>query len=264
VSGAAPLGSSQAVSIGSTRRKDSLIKRATLILAGALALLLASCSDGGGESTTIDVADTVQSGIAVTGVGEVFGAPDTLTLTIGVQVTEPTVEEAGEVAAASTAAVIEALVDSGIDSDDIQTQQFTIYPEYDYSSETRELIGFTVTNTVVAKLRDIDEAGSTIDGAVTAGGDAVIVEGVGFSIEDDAERLAEARERAWADAAAKAEQLAELAGVELGAAVQISEGVGSQPVARAVFDEAAASAPIEAGQVASTVVLNVRFAVKTD
>ena len=208
------------------------VKRAVLILVVATALMAVSCSDGnggnnGGGSTaaTVEVAETVETGITVTGVGEVFGSPDTMTLTIGVRVTSPTVDEALEQASGSTEAVIDALVDSGVDSDDIQTQQFSIHPEYNFVNDSQVLIGFTVTNTVIAKLRDLDEAGATIDAAVAAGGDDTIVQGVGFSIEDDAERLTEARERAWIDAEAKAAHLAELAGVELGPALQISEGV---------------------------------------
>jgi len=245
-----------------------MTRHALLALVAGSVLILVSCSDGdsGSAPTTVEVSDAVQSGIQVTGVGEVLGAPDTMTLTIGVRVTEATVEEATDAAAEATTAVIEALVDEGVARDDIQTRQFSIRPEYDFAGDAERLIGYTVTNTVVAKLRDIETAGDTIDAAVEAGGDDVIVEGVGFSVEDDAERVAEARERAWVDAEAKAAQLAELAGVDLGAAVQISEGVESvEPfVARTSFDVAAAeSVPIEAGQVASTVTLAVRFAVES-
>ena len=70
-----------------------------------VALAAAACSDSGNGSSvpaTIEVSEGVQSGIQVTGVGEVLGEPDTMTLTIGVRVTEPTVEEAMDAASAAT------------------------------------------------------------------------------------------------------------------------------------------------------------------
>lgn len=227
----------------------------------ATVLVLAGCSDGGGSTRTTFVTDPPEASITVDGTGEVSGNPDTLSVTIGVRVTRKTVAEASRAAASSASAVIDALLEAGVENDDIQTTGLSITPEYDFRDDGRQLLGFSVSNSVVAKIREIDEAGEVIDTAVEAGGDDIIVGGVGFSVEDDAARLDSARARAWDDAERKAEQLAELAGVELGAATRVIEGFEGQP-ATATFAQAGfdgANTPIQPGQVVSTVRLTVVF-----
>ncbi len=207
------------------------------------------------------------SGISVIGVGEVLGEPDTLTVTIGVQIRRETVAEAMAAAADKADAIIEALTGEGVDSEDIQTANFSIHPEYDWSERSgRRLLGYSVSNTVVATIRSVDTAGDVIDAAAAAGGDDTIVQGIGFSLADDVERLEEARAQAWADAEAKAQQLADLAGVTLGDATTVSEGVDRPSpfdlrVSADVAFEEGAGTPIEPGQVTTRVILTVVFAI---
>jgi uncharacterized protein len=238
------------------------MRQRLFLLALAVAVLaVAGCSDGGGSTRTTFVTDPPEASITVNGTGEVSGNPDTLSVTIGVRVTRKTVAEATRSAASSASAVIDALLEAGVENDDIQTTGLSITPEYDFRDDGRQLLGFSVANSVVAKIREIVEAGEIIDAAVEAGGDDIIVGGVGFSLEDDAARLDSARARAWDNAERKAEQLAELAGVELGAATRVVEGFEGQPsgasFAQAAFD--GASTPIQPGQVVSTVRLTVVF-----
>lgn len=206
------------------------------------------------------------AGIAVTGVGEVSGTPDTLTMTFGISVLRDSVSEAVTDSAELTDGLIAALEANGVAEEDIQTADFSIFPEYDFSGEQQRLVGFRVQNSVVAKIRDIDSAGEVIDAAAAAGGDEVVVSGVSFSIEDDAELVEAARAKAWADAEAKAQQLAELSGVTLGEPVAISETISSVPAplfrAEAVEEMAAVSTPIEPGREQVAVTLDARFAIR--
>jgi len=64
-------------------------------------------------------------------------------------------------------------------------------------------------------------------------------------VDDPIEYYEEVREKAMADAEAKAEQLAELAGVDLGSPTFISEGTISVPVPRDFYWESRA-APVPA------------------
>ena len=232
----------------------------------AAALVLSAC--GGNDSDTIQVVNDpgALDSVAVSGVGEVLGAPDTMTVTVGVRVTRDTVSDALRIAAERGNDVVEALETNGVERSDIQTANFAVYPEYDYSGRSRELIGFTVSNSVVARIRDVDSAGAVIDAAAAAGGDETIIDGIGFSVEDDAARLEEARTRAWQAAEAKAQQLADLAGVELGSVVRVSESVQSVGFRDFGFgadveESAAFDIGIEPGEVTSTVVLNVVFGI---
>lgn len=237
---------------------------ATAIL--VVALGLSGCSTKT-EFVPVASGDSAElaTGIAVTGVGEILGEPDTLTFTVGVRLTRETVGEALADASAKATAVIDSLEGAGVDSDDIQTANLAIQPEFDWSDRGRRLLGYSVSNSVVARIRSVDSAGEIIDAAAEAGGDETIIDGIGFSLDDNLERLKAARERAWADAEAKAQQLAALAGVELGEAIRVNEVIsaGSPIDFETSVDMAGdegASMPILPGQVATRVVVAVVFA----
>ncbi len=240
------------------------MRRLAIGLVAGTAILIAACTPSVTvENTGADGATA--TGIAVSGRGEVFGTPDTLQMSFGVSVLRPTVKQAVADAAALADQLISTLGSSGVAAEDVQTSNYSIYPEYDYSRDERKLIGYRVSNTVTAKIRDIESAGSVIDAAVSGVGDEIQVSGVSFSIEDDEELISTAREAAWEDARSKAQQLADLAGLTLGKAVMISESVSGtppQPLFRAAFEDTVAGpveTPIEAGQQQVAVTLQVRF-----
>jgi len=205
------------------------------------------------------------SGISVSGRGEVLGTPDTLTVSIGVSVSKPTVSEAIDTAAERATGLIDAMSDLGVAEDDIQTRNYSIYPEYDYRDNAAPRItGYRVDNSLTVKIRDLDAAGEILDAAAAAAGDEVRVNGVSFSLDDNDELIVAARAAAWEDAKAKAEQLADLAGVTLGAPITISESIGNFPVPLFARTEALAAdvaTPIQPGQESVTVDLSVQFAI---
>ena len=227
--------------------------RKLLALVAAGALLLAAC--GSGEESLVSPAGadgTATSGINVSGQGKVTGKPDTLSVNLGVSLLRPTVDQATADAAELATAIITALKGAGVAEDDIQTANYTIYPEYDWSGEQQHLLGYRVTNEVRVKIRNLETAGATIDAATAAGGNATVVNSLSFSIEDNAELLQMARTAAWADAEGKALQLAQLAGLELGSAISITESISYEtpPIYydRAMAgEEGAAATPIESG-----------------
>jgi hypothetical protein len=246
--------------------------RSTTIAAGiaVLALAAAACTPQvtveAEQAPGVAASETAAgNGIAVSGTGEVSGTPDTLTMTFGVSVLRDTVAQAVADAATVSNAVISSLEANGVAEEDIQTANFSIFPDFDYSGDQQRLRGYQVNNSVVAKIRDVDSAGQAIDAAAGAGGDEVIVSGVSFSIDDDAELVAAARAKAWEDAEATAQQLADLAGVVLGEPVTIAETLSSLPPPFVRTDElafaAAEATPIEPGQQQVAVTLTVRFAI---
>lgn len=203
-------------------------------------------------------------GISVTGMGEVTGTPDTVEVDLGVSILAATVAEATSLAADKADALIAALTSNGVAREDIATTDYSIYPEYDYSTNAQRLLGYRVSNTVRAKIRNVQETGAVLDSVTTAAGDEVRISGLRFSIEDNAELITAAREAAWNDAFAKATELAELSGQTLGAATSISETVSNPPVPIPyAADEAGAEravTPIEPGTSAVTITLQVEFA----
>ena len=85
------------------------------------------------------------------------------------------------------------------------------------------IIGFTVNNQLSVKVRDFDRLSETLDGAIAAGGDAVRVNGISFTVDEPEQYWDEAREAAVNDARERAQQLARLAGASLGSLRSISE-----------------------------------------
>jgi len=214
-----------------------------------------------------------QTGIWVTGQGKVTLEPDLAILSLGVETRADIVEKAMADAAKSMTGIIEALLDNGLDNNDIQTRHFNISPEYTHQ-EVREndreywkqiLIGYRVTNTVTAKVRDVDIVGQAIDDVVTAGGDDVRIHGIQFTIEDFSNAQVLAREGAVIDALAKADQFAALTGVTIGSLQFITESGGGQPAVSNLRMESAAFAadsydiPISGGELEVKVVIQAIF-----
>ncbi len=200
--------------------------------------------------------------IHVTGSGSVVGEPDIATLHLGVSVEKKTVAEAREAAAAAMTAVVASLKANDIAENDIRTERFSIYPQYDYTDDGRMLRGYSVNNTVSAKVRELENLSDVIDDAAEAGGDIVVVNSIQFMIEDPTPLQTQARALAAKNAAAKAQTLAEASGVTLGKPVTITETTfgGLPPIAfaeEAAFaaDTARSKTPIEAGEL--TIVVNV-------
>src|SRR3972149_5210240 len=111
------------------------MKTQRLLLMAVLAaggLLAVACTEG---DTTVNPPGSA-TGIALTGTGKASGAPDIVTLQLGVQVDAVTVAAARDGAAASQQQVIDAIKKAGVADKDIRTVQFNVGPEYDYSGDT--------------------------------------------------------------------------------------------------------------------------------
>lgn len=216
------------------------------------------------------------TGIVVVGtgeVGEVRRAPRVAVVRVGVSATRASVRDATDVAAQRAQAVIDALRANGVGHQDITTSRLSLTPHHEHGrSGTPRRTGFSMSNVVIATVRDIARTGEVIDAAVDAGGDEAVVEGVTFTDDDgdgrdDAALAAEAQARAaaYADARAKAEHLAGLAGVSLGALVEIQElGRPGQPREVGEMRMMAArdvNTPIAPGQLSTVATLLVRFAI---
>lgn len=201
------------------------------------ALVLTGCSTSSEDPSVI----TTQ------GTGIVTGAPDTVTIVLGVQTqaaqAAPAMAENAELAAA----LIQTIKDQGVDDQDITTMNLSVQPNYQPAGT---IDGYTVTNQVQATLRDIARSGDLIDAAAGAAGDAIRVQNLTFSIDDDSDLRAQARAKAVTQAQAQAQQIADAAGTQLGAVQSITEnpdtGAAPFPQARAMSDRAAAT-PIEPG-----------------
>lgn len=246
------------------------MNRQRLLLAGllmaSLAIVAAACGD---ETTRIEnTGNEVVRGITVSGEGKVTAKPDLANLQLGVSVLAPTVADARNRAATSMEAIINSMKGNGVADKDIQTTQIYISPEYDYTSNSGQILrGFRVTNTVSAKVRNIDSTSKVVDDAVDAGGNDTQIQGISFTIDKPETLQDDAREQAVADARARAETLARAGGVDLGDPIAIVEGGASAPPiplaaggARLAEDQAAT--PIQTGELDVAVSVTVTWAIK--
>lgn len=210
----------------------------------------------------------VQPRIVVTGEGEATVAPDMALLSLSVMREAKTAREALDANNTAMAEVIEAIKLFGIADRDLQTAGLQIMPRYNYTNkpdgtQEAELVAYQVTNTLSVRVRDLVKTGEVIDKAVSLGvnqGGNIV-----FTNDDPSATITEARKKAVAEATAKAKTLAEAAGVQLGRILEISDqafAAQPMPIQAKAFDRVAASVPIEAGENAYQVQVNMTFELK--
>lgn len=173
--------------------------------------------------------------ISVDGEGEVFAVPDTATFSVTVQ------ERAKDVATAQSAAtkknndIIAYLKAQGVEAKDIQTADYNVQPQYEYSNGActsgycqpgkQTLVGFEVTQTLSIKVKDTNKAGDLLSGVGSKG--ASSVSGLSFTIDDKDKLEADARDKAIAKAKQKADALANALGVSIVRIVGFSENANT-------------------------------------
>lgn len=197
------------------------------VLLTAFALLAVACTPGTAQTVTGQANDG--SAITVVGQGEAFGEPDQANVQVGVEIFAETVEEATSENQAILDKIMAALEEQGIAPEDIQTANYSLWAEQNYSERGFEgVTGYRVSNQVNVTVRDINVLGEVLAAVTEAGANSI--HGVYFSVADPAALEAKARAAAMEDAQARAEELAGLAGLELGEAKVVSEIIGGPPI----------------------------------
>ena len=95
--------------------------------------------------------------------------------------------------------------------------------------DSTTIIGYRASNSIDVKIRKLDTASQALALIVSTGGDATRINSVNYTIEDDSQLVKDARARAFNDAKDRAQQYAQLSGLDLGKVISISESAGSTP-----------------------------------
>ncbi len=175
----------------------------------------------------IGKAVTERDTIAISGMGKVSGVPDVAVLNFGVTSDAKTVNEAQQNNTSKMNAIIVALKGMNIEAKDIQTSNYSIYPRYDYSKNTQQIIGYTVSQSVTVKVRNLDQTGAVLAKAGDLGMNQA--GGINFTIDDPQSLQADARDKAIDDATQKAKALADKLGLHLVKVVTFAESNNSSP-----------------------------------
>jgi uncharacterized protein YggE len=206
--------------------------------------------------------------MTVQGSGVATGTPDLLTLTLSVNVTGGSAQSALAEDNTKSQAVIAALVAGGVPQHDIQTTNLTINPSYAYPNGTPTITGYGASDSVVAQLRNFTSAGSAIDAASNAGGNAVQISSLTFSIEDPRSLQDQARHDAVSQAVSHASSMAAAAGDRLGKVCSLNDQTATSPASNdyqrfvASGSVAAPPVPLEAGTQQATAQVTLVYALE--
>ena len=201
--------------------------------------------------------------IVVNGLGRVSVEPDLADLRLGVSVARPTVEAARAVAATTMDAILAAVAAAGVERRDVRTALLSVQPRYEYrENQPPVLTGYDLANVVEVTVRDLARLGAVVDGTLGAG--ATSLDQLTFRVAAPEVAEREARLRAMAAARAKADVLADAAGLAIVGVSDIVEGGGpSFPLphlkAERMMLAADAATPVEAGSLEIAVNVTVSY-----
>jgi uncharacterized protein YggE len=207
-----------------------------------------------------------QNQITVSGIGKIYVKPDVAVLILGVENRGAKISDIVKDNTEKMNKIISDVKNFGVEEKDIQTTQYTIAPEYNWTeARGRIFVGYVLTQQITLKIRDFEKIGSILDKATADGANSV--GDLQFTIDDSEQIKQEARAKAIAQAKANAENLAKESGVKLGKIINVYEnyypiysnkavGIGGGVV------ESVPAPVIEPGQQEINVTINLTYQVK--
>jgi uncharacterized protein len=239
--------------------------------------------------------------ISVSGHGEALAVPDIATFSFSIVSDKATVAAAQADATAKINAVTDYLTGAGVDKKDIQTSDYSVYPQYEYQNAVcpqtppvpvnapnvssgsggtvssgaiaycppgkQVLKGYEVSQSTTVKVLDTSKAGDLLTGVGTKG--ATQVSSLNFTFDNPDAVQSDARDKAIADAKQKADTLAKQLGVSLVRVVSFNESGNPGPIYYAktlgmgAADSAVPAAPqISTGQNTITDDVNITYEIR--
>src|SRR3954453_20154146 len=188
----------------------------------------------------------------ISATGEVSRIPDVAVISAGVVTRSTTASGAIQDAASRMDRVRSALRRAGIDDRDIQTSNISLNPEYRYiDNQAPQLTGYTASNQLSVRFRDIRNTGKVLDALVAEGANQL--NGPNLVVDKPEAALDEARAKAVSAGRARADLYARSLGMRVVRVVSISESGGyavppPMPVMMEARMAASPATKIEAGE----------------
>jgi len=163
-----------------------------------------------------------QNQITISGSGKVYMVPDVAKVTLGIETTGKSVKDITQTNVTAMNKIIEGLKLLAIAEKDIQTTQYSVRPQYNWTERSgRVLDGYIIYQNIEVKIRDFAKISDVLNVATENG--VNIVSELQFTIDDIEKVKAQAREKAILEAKEKAKTLASQTGIKLGDIINIYE-----------------------------------------
>lgn len=193
-------------------------------LSAMMAVSLAGCSTSVSVPDTVrgeNVGDSSDGKITMDSSETVKIVPDMAKIVFAVTSEAKKADECQQKNTEALNSLTEYLKGQGIDEKSITTSGYSLNPRYDWSSDTRKLIGYEMQTEVTVSDVTVEQVGTLLSGGVNAGANEIYSVSYYSSGYDDA--YAEALKKAVELARTKAQALAEASGRTLGDVVSIEE-----------------------------------------
>jgi uncharacterized protein len=170
------------------------------------------------DASSNNITDTANENSTVFATGSALSrlTPDRVFISVGVETTDKTANDALSLNSDLMNNIISELRNAGLKPNETSTTFFNIFPLYNYTeSGTRlNVTGFTVTNTLQIESSNLDNVSQWVDTAVASGANSI--NSIDFSVTE--KKLEDTRTKLITDAIGNAKQKAEAAA----SAVQLS------------------------------------------
>jgi len=163
-----------------------------------------------------------QNQITVSGQGKVYAKPDIAVLNLGVKSEGSAVAGVIQDNTTKMNAIISAVKEIGILEEDIQTTNYSLVPNYNYTELAGRIFdGYVLDQNIQVKIRDFSKISNVLSQATLKG--ANLIGQLSFTIDNPEQFKQEARQKAIEQAKASAKNLASVSGVKLGKIVNVYE-----------------------------------------
>ncbi|MEK6918461.1 MAG: SIMPL domain-containing protein [Nanoarchaeota archaeon] len=149
--------------------------------------------------------------------------PDVVTVYFSVQTRDKTADSSQKNNSEIVDKLTNKLILAGFSKDDLKTQGFSVYPEYDWSNGDNKIKGYLTSHDLKLEIsaENSDDIGKAIDAATESG---VLVSSINFELSKELEEKykTEALQEATANARAKADAIAKGLDKEVARVVSVS------------------------------------------
>ena len=199
--------------------------------------------------------------LSISGSSTVEFEADMAQINISVQTQANDALEAQKQNKESVNTIISDIKECGVNSSDIKTQDYYLYPVYDYQNDSTDILGYTVQENIVVTVRELDKIDTIIDVAIE---DGATISGVYFGSANYSDYYNQALIGAIQDGTNKANMIAQEFSYDIGSPddiVEVTQGQQSvmQQSSVSYYDSSLEKSQIIPGKLSTTAYVNLIF-----